>query len=139
MTVAILGRGTLLKQGATTIGQRMKIDGPDIKVGTAPATHLDSTAVEKRGTIPDSGDLSLTLLYNPADTTHQLLTAQLAAAAVSTDGGVVAWTVEYPDGSTQEFSGILTGFKPTGIEVDKLIEAECKIEITGEVTFTPGP
>lgn len=132
------GKGTLLKHGVgtgptvyTTIVQRMSIDGPDAKVETQKTTDLDSVAAEYRPTMPDGGELSMSLWWDPATATHQLLTDLITTPAVE------HWEIVYADtgASLTIFDGILTGFKPGGMDPDGYLTAEIKIQVTGAITW----
>lgn len=139
------GKGTLLQHGVgtgpvvwTTLAQRVEIDGPEMEVGTRETTHLDSAARTFGATILDTGEVSMTLDYDPGEPTHTLLTGLLTGQTVEqwqtvdTDvitGGVAA-------GSTIAFLGILTKFKPTGMTVDDNLQAEVSIKGSGVPTFT---
>ena len=134
------GLGTVLKAtyGTPTpslqpIAQRVKLDGPELTVGTAETTNLDSTVKTYRPTIPDSGKISGTLQYDPQDTSH------LALFALYTTPATNAMALAFADTSSTvfNFTGILTKLKPTGIEVESNLEAEFEIQITGAVTHTP--
>lgn len=133
------GLGTLLKHGNgdgppetfTTIAQRVSIDGPEMSVGTADTTHLDSTAKTHRITIPDNGELELTIYYDPKDTTHQFCTGLMITPTQKN------WQLVFSEGSIYQFNGTLTKWKPTGMEVESNLEAEATIKVNGVVTITP--
>lgn len=132
------GKGTLLQHGVgtgptvyTTIVQRMSIDGPDSKVGTQKTTDLDSTAEEYRPTLPDGGELGMSLWYDPAAATHQILTDLLNTPTVD------LWKIIWADTglSVITFSAILTGFKPGGMDPDGYLTAEAKFQVTGPIVW----
>ena len=129
--------GTLLKvtisSTLTTVAQRVKLDGPELTVGTAETTNLDSTVKTYRPTIPDSGKISGTLQYDPQDSTHSFLFGLYSTPATNAMALVFADTGP----TTFTFTGILTKLKPTGIEVESNLEAEFEIQITGAVTHSP--
>lgn len=128
-------KGTLLKATIssvlTTVAQRLSLDGPSMEVGQAETTDLDSGAWKTyRPTIADGGEVSGTLLYDPADTTHAFLFTQIGAPTV------IVWNIVFADAAptTFSFSGFLTKLAPTGIEVEANLEAEFAIKVTGAVT-----
>lgn len=140
------GKGTLLQHGVagtpvtyTTIAQRVEIDGPESEMGTRDTTDLDSPAKEYGSTIYDTGELSLTINWDPGDTTHTLLTTLQQA------GTLELWQLVFTDtvtegvaaGSTFAFSGILTKFKPGGMTVEGTLTAEVTIKGSGLPTLTP--
>jgi hypothetical protein len=136
-TAVVPGKGTLLKATIatvlTTIAQRVSLDGPELTVGKAETTHLDSSAKTKRPTISDSGAISGTLWYDPQDPTHKFL------FGLYTTPALVVFNLVYPDadGTVDAFTGFLTKLKGTGMEVEGNLEAEFEIEISGLVTRTP--
>jgi hypothetical protein len=134
----IPGLGTLLKVTITSVltavGQRVSIDGPEMSVGTAETTNLDSAWKTFRPTIPDGGTLSGTLQYDPKDTGHTFLFTLIS----SPPQGGNAMTLDFEDGSIAAFTGILTKLKPTGMEVEGNVEAEFEIKVSGAITITPG-
>lgn len=130
-----VGQGTILKNGSTTIAQVVEVDGPEVTVGTKETTNLSSTSKTYRAQLPDSGTVSATIQYDPADTTHVALTTLIntwpqAAAAYSVTFNTAATT----DKAT--FSAILTKFKPKGMNEDDNLEADIEFKITGLVIWT---
>ena len=134
------GKGTLLQYGTgvspytyVTIAQRVSIDGPEIEVGTADTTTLDSSTKTSRPTLPDGGELSGTLFYDPQDTTHLFLFNLLATPAITPFQLVFADTA----GTKWTFMAILTKFKPNGMEVESNLGADFTIKLNGVPTHTP--
>jgi hypothetical protein len=134
----IPGLGTLLKATITsvltTVAQRVSIDGPEMSVGTAETTNLDSTWKTFRPTLPDGGTLSGTLQYDPKDASHAFLFTLISSP--SQTGNVM--NLVFKDGTIAAFTGILTKLKPTGMEVEGNLEAEFEIKVTGDIVITPG-
>jgi hypothetical protein len=128
----LTGEGTILKHGSVTVAQRVSIGGPSMSVGSVEKTNLDSTAKEYRPGLFDMGELSLSLQYDPKDSSHQGITTSMTTKAVET------WTVQWVDGSTLSGSGFVTAFNPGGMEVEGNVSADVTIKYTGVVTFTPG-
>ena len=125
------GLGTLLQHGTsggspvyTTVALRVSIEGPDGKVGTAPATHLDSTCMTDRPTLPDPGDLSLELFYDPAEASHTLLETLWHTPTIE------PWRLLFVDGTKYDFLGFLTGWKLNGMEVESNLGGSVKIRLT---------
>lgn len=140
--VIVPALGTVLQLSIATvltpIAQVVTVEGPEMSMGTVETTHLGSTAKTKRTTIFDGGKVSATVEYDPNGTTHTALEALIHTAKGTPD----SWKLVYADGKTtpanHAFSGYLTSFKPTGIEVEGVLQAEIEIEISGAVTFTAG-
>ena len=136
------GKGTLLKLSIsstfTTIGQRVSLEGPSSKLGIRNPTHLDSTYVAKRPTIPDLGQIKGKLWYDPNDAVHGPLRAKVYSPPTAPD----LWKLIYADGDTtpsyDAFSGYLTEFSVTGMEVEGTLEADFTIELTDQYAFTAG-
>jgi uncharacterized membrane protein len=102
--------------------------------GTRETTHLGTTTWKTfAGTISDAGEVSATILFDPADSTHAAL-----ITAVTTTVPFI-WNIVFNDtgAAVFAFSGILTKFATTGMEVEANLEAEITIKLTGAVTFTP--
>lgn len=133
------GKGTLLKvkisSVLTTVAQRVSIDGPELEVGTAETTNLDSAKKTYRPTISDPGTLSGTLQYDPHDPTHLYLFGLWDTPVLAEWQLVFADT----DATTADFDGVLTKLKPTGMEVDGNLEAEFEIKLSGDVELSAPP
>lgn len=141
--MSLPGKGTLLQMGDgaapeafTTIADRVTIGGPNMSVGSRDTTGLDDASKKYEPTIPDGGDVSLTVFYNPNAPTHQNLTAKVIAPAN------VNWKLVFNDGKTTPanyvFNGHITGFHPTGIEVEGSLQAEITIKLNGVPEITAG-
>lgn len=139
------GKGTLFQHGVagtpvvyTSIAQRTEIDGPEGEMGTRETTHLDSLAREFASTILDAGEASLNIEWDPGETTHSLLTGIWLA------GTLELWRLVFTDkitagvaaGTTFDFAGILTKFKPTGMTVEGNLTAEITIKGSGLPVLT---
>jgi hypothetical protein len=129
-TQVLSGKGTTY----TTIAQRLSLDGPEMEVGTVETTHLDSAAKTFRATLPDGGEMSGTLEYDPQDAGHVVLFNLIWSPTPNGD----LWNLVFSDNSIANFTGILTGFKPTGMEVEERLQAEFKIKVSGVIVLTPG-
>lgn len=131
------GKGTVLKLTITAtptdIAQVVGITPPQMTVGTSETTHLGSSWREYISTLPDGGEVSLTIEYDSAAATHAALWTAF------TGGAAEAWSVVFNDtGDTAiAFSGILTGFAWDEVTVDNVVTASLTIQITGAVTVTP--
>jgi len=134
-----VGQGTILKatisSTLTAIYQLLEVDGPGIEIGTKETTNLGSTTKTYRAQLPDSGELSFTVQYDPADTTS---TSFLQTAIMTWPQAAVVWTLNFNTLASHlwTFSAILTGFKPKGMNEDDNLEADLKLKLTGAITFT---
>jgi hypothetical protein len=132
------GKGTALQTGGvagttfTTITQRVSIEGPGREVGGANVTDLDSACVEERPTIPDNGDVTLKLWFDPEDTAHKALEAKIDAPVIE------YWRIVFNNGTAsrpgRKFQGWASGWQSSGMVVDGYIEAELKIRVTSNPT-----
>lgn len=134
-----LAQGTTLsvdKTGGgtyTTLADIVSFDGPSNSVGKVETTNLSSPRKTYRPGLPDGGDLSFDLQFDPADTTHTYLRSLADTPAVLT------WQVSYPTlpkATLDTFEGFLTEFKPGGGGAEELITASVTIAITGAITTT---
>lgn len=126
----IEGHGTLLKLGDDTIAHRVTISGPTRQVGTAETTDLDSTAKTYRATLADNGEVSLECWFDPDDDSHIALEDLVNSPELAT------WSLVFPTATptTYTFSGILTGFELSGMEVEGNLTASLTIKISGGIT-----
>ena len=135
-------QGTLLQISIsstyTTLGQRVSLEGVDPELKIRDVTNLDSLSTKKRPGIPDLGKMSGKLYYDPNDATHIYVRARVTSPPAVPD----LWKMIYPDGSSapanDAFSGYVTKFKPTGIEVNGTLEADFEIDVTDNLTITAG-
>jgi hypothetical protein len=134
-----VGQGTVLKatisSTLTVIAQVTEIDGPAVEVGAKETTNLASTSKTYRAQLPDSGTVSFTIQYDPANTTH----TQLTAWANTWPQTLIVWNVLFntTGGSdTAAFSAFLTKFKPKGMNEEDNLEADVELKLSGLVTWS---
>jgi hypothetical protein len=138
MAVKNPGLGTILQLSIsstyTNVAQRVSLDGPELAVGTANTTDLDGTVETYRPTLPDSGELSGTLYYDPQDSTHSALFSAVTAPSQTLN----LWKLKFTDAAASilAFSGILTKFKPTGMTKDGNLSADFSIKVSGTPVMT---
>lgn len=133
-STAIPAQGiTIARMGASayeTIPNVVSFQGPGGQAPVIDITTMASSAKEKLMGLPDEGQLSLNILYNPDDTVHVALRADRASRArkqfkiTFTDTApAMAWT----------FYGYVTQFNVKG-GVNQAVEASVTIEIDGVIT-----
>jgi hypothetical protein len=135
MAIVNPGLGTLLDyslDGGTTylpVAQRVTIDGPNIDVGEADTTTLDSTWKTNRPTLPDAGDLSLTCFYDPADTGHIAIFGMIGAAAKF-------WKLVFANVGPNKyvFNAWVKSFAVKGMDVEGNLTFELTLRLTGIIT-----
>jgi hypothetical protein len=116
-----------------TIGQRISIEGPDGTNEMLDISDLDSVAVEKGPTLPDNGDVTMTVWFDPNDANH----AQLEAWRTTPPATIPLHKIVFPTSPSKsvQFGAWVSGFKPTGMEAKGYLQAEVKLTISGGVTW----
>ena len=128
--------GCALKKGGTEYAGVTNISGPGLSLDTVDVTGHDSTGAweEVVGTILRSGEISLDLVYDPADATHKYAAGGLLYDLVSRTA--IALTLEFSDTATTtwSFNALVTGFEP-GMPVDGFLSASATLKLTGQPTL----
>lgn len=126
LSVDKLGTGVTF----TTIDQVLSIDGPSNEVGSAETTHLLSARKTYRPTLPDGGELSFELEYDPSDTAGHAYLRGLADAPA-----ILTWRVSYPTSPVihDTFEGFLTKFGTSAGGPEENLTASATIKVTGAV------
>lgn len=141
-TGAIAAIGTLLKRGDggspeafTTVLEVMKLKAPQIKIDVVDVTNDDSPGAweEKIPTILRSGEVTFTVNYQPASTSHNATAGILADVSAKTKRN---WKIVFPNSgaTTWSFSAYVTGFQPDADE-SKQLTADITLTITGQPTL----
>jgi len=95
------------------------------------ATHLQSTAKEYIGGLPDGIEVPVVVNYKPTDTTH----AALIAATVAGTAKNFKLTLPSGGGSlTFSFSGIVKGWRAGPIAPNEVVHASFTLKLTGAIT-----
>lgn len=134
-TALEMGDGATPTELFTEIAQVKTISGPGLKLDTEGVTTHDSTDAweEVVPTVLRSGEISLDIVYDPADATHDATTG-LASKMESKD--VVNFKLIFPDtaNTTWELAAVVTGFEPDAA-VDGMLAASVTLKITGAPTI----
>jgi hypothetical protein len=95
-------------------------------------THLRSPGRrrEYKPSFIESGVLTFTCQYIPADPSHILLLALLDS------GEEVALREVFVDGSGWDYVGYVAGVEKTGQDVGGKVQLNCSFQITGAIDFT---
>ncbi|MDR6883114.1 phage tail tube protein [Bacillus sp. 3255] len=130
--------GTLMKIGANSIAQVTSITPPVMTAETIDATHLASSG-GYRESIPgfkEAGEVSVVGFFDPSD-----LQGQMALYNAFQSGTIDTYTILFPSalGASWTFTGGVTGFKTTGVEVDGAIGFEATIKISGAPSLGTTP
>jgi len=113
----------------TSIAEVTSISGPGGSAAVIDTTDLNSTAKEKRMGLSDEGQVTLDIMYIPANTQHALLRTRRASRVLTnfkiifTDSPATTWS----------FSGYVLGFTVNNA-VDATTNASVTIEVSGSIT-----
>jgi len=128
--------GCALKKGGTAYAGVTNISGPGLSLDTADVTSHDSTGAweEVVGTILRSGEITMDIVYDPADATHKYAAGGLLYDMVQRTA--VALTLVFSDtaNTTWSFNAFITGFEPSG-PVEDALTATVTVKITGQPTL----
>ena len=128
--------GTQFKRGATVIAQVTDISGPGLSLDTEDVTSHDSTGgwEEHVGTILRSGEVTLTIEYDPNLATHKNAAGGILADLVSRTAQTYSLVFPSSPAVTWSFSALCTGFEP-GAPVDGALTADVTYKLTGQPTL----
>ncbi len=126
-------QGTLLKQGSTTIAQRVRIKPNEVKREKIETTDLDSTWESSIAGIPRAGELELEINYDAGGATHAALWTLVGSGAVDN----FSLTLTDAGGAVFAFAAWVMSFQPGEATTDGLQKATVKFQVTGAVTLTP--
>lgn len=135
-TEAAIGHGITFKINnesavLTAIGEITSVTPPGISRDAIDATHSASPDGYREfiGGLKDGGEATAELNFVPGSTGHALLLAQFGADIPS------VCEIEFPDGSTFDFSAWLSNYEPETPVEDKMT-ATVTFKVTGKPTFT---
>jgi len=115
------------------IGNITSITGPSGEVGTVDTTVLTSTAKTFRPTLPDPGELTFELDFDPTDsTTHQKL--ENLAITPAMHGWQITYATTPPKICTVQ--GMLTKFEPSAGGVEENLTASVTVKCSGAPVWT---
>lgn len=131
MATAFSSFGTLFKQGTNTIAAIKNITGPGLSVDTIDTTHLTSTGNWRTflSGPKDGGEVGLDLVWDPTDTSHEILEDVLIG------GTATAFSIVWSDSgsTTWQFNALVTGLDPAAPFGDYLAQA-ATLKVTGTPT-----
>jgi len=122
--------GTALKKGGVTYANVKSISGPGLKLDTEDVTSHDSAGgwEEVVGTILRSGEVTMEIVYDPANATHKYAAGGLLYDLVSRTA--IPLSLVFPGAVTWSFKALVTGFEPSA-PVDGALTASVTFKITG--------
>ena len=117
--------GTLLKKATTSIGELVSIDPPEYSNPAVESTNHSSGGVRQfiSGKLREMGEFKATINYDMANI------ATLVTDLVA--GTKAAYTILYPDNSSQRFQAIPVAIKPLTADASK------PEVLKAEITFRP--
>lgn len=137
-TNAKIGKGTIVRihNAAVTpplltqLGEITSISPPSEATDTIDATHMQSTGRFREFIygMSDGGDFSFEANYVPGSSDEDLI------MAARSDQQVVQVEIEYVNGTTWRFDGIVTGFEPD-VPVDDKMTVAVTLKVTGAINI----
>jgi len=126
--------GIQLQRDSTEIAGVTNISGPGLSLDTVDVTTHDTANYweEVVATILRSGEISLDIVYDPADATHKYAAGGILHDLVARTS--VAYKLIFPDAVEWDFSCLVVGFEPTG-PIEGALTATARFKITGDVTL----
>jgi len=112
----------------TEIGEITDWDGPSGTAAVIDTTNLQSTSKTKLQGIPDEGQVTLSINFDPDDA------GQLAASAARKARASKSFKITYSDDSTMTFTAYVLGLSTSGA-VDGKVSGSITLEITGDTTL----
>ena len=127
--MADAAKGTTFSWNSDLCAHVIGIDGPSMTVDAIETTDLDDTWKTFIANIPDGGEISLELEFEPDDTDHAALFTDFAA------GTSRAWAIVFSDAGTTTFSGngFVTSYGP-GAQANDKLTCTVGIKVSGEVS-----
>lgn len=114
----------------TAIGRVIGFNGPGGSATPIDVSDLDSMAKEKRMGLPDEGQITMDLNYEPDNATHQAMrTARRNRTRLEFK---ITYTDTAPN-TVDAFFGYVTGFQIQGA-VDQVLKGSMTVEIDGPVS-----
>lgn len=131
MATAFSSFGTLIKQGTNTISAVKNLTGPGISNDTIDTTHLTSTGQWRTfiGSLRDGGEVELDLVWDPTDTSHEILEDVLLGNTAT------AFSIVWSDSSstTWTFNALVTGLAPAA-PLGEHLSQSATLKISGTPT-----
>ncbi|WHI52984.1 phage tail tube protein [Microbulbifer sp. MLAF003] len=118
----------------TPVAGMLDIDPGEESRGSVEMTPIDGTSgymdYDPSG-LRDAGEVSITLIWNESDSGQQALRADYDSDTNK------YYQIEYPEGTTVEFTGHITGWGKAVPKDDKITRT-VKFKISGKPTVTAG-
>ena len=127
------GKGTTITVGGSSIAQILDITPPQVSNEPQEVTTLSDTWATFLATLPDGGEVTLTLLWDHDSATHATLWT------MATDGSSATFviTLPAPSSTTYSFTGRVSGISGQQITAKNTVQANVTIKVSGAITATP--
>jgi predicted secreted protein len=126
--------GTVFTWNSATVAGVTDLSGPAVENELIEVTNFGSTGGYREYIAgpKDNGEISITINYDPTDSSHNATTGLVADANTGTSR---AWSINWSGtGTSWSGNGIVTSFEPGGSFEDALT-AEVTIKPTGQPTL----
>jgi predicted secreted protein len=130
MSDAQIGFGSDFKRGIASVGEVLSIGAPSLSRDVVDATHMKSPGRwrEYEAGLKDGGEVSVEIQSKPSSAASQALVADFDNDAAE------SYSIEFSDGSSWSFDGLITGME-TSDPLDDKITTTVTFKITGKPTF----
>lgn len=128
--------GSLLKLSGTTVAGVTNIGGPGLTLETIDVTNHSSASAWREfvGGLKDGGEVSLDIVFDPAETTHKNASGGLLYLLTTRASGSFSLTFSDTGGTVWSFTAFVTSFEP-GAPVADGLTAAVTLKITGAPTL----
>jgi hypothetical protein len=138
-TLFEIGDGATPTEGFTTLAYVTALSGPGLSLDVEDVTsHDQATAWEEVvPTILRSGEVSIDLVFDPADNTQDFTEALAMGSLMEARGTATNFRITFPNHATHTkwlFAANVTGWEPSA-PVDGALTLAAKVKITGLPTL----
>jgi hypothetical protein len=130
----MVGDGATPTEAFAELAEVLDLEGPGFSRDTEETTSHGDSMKTYLGTVPDGGEVSFELNFDPNDTGHMGLISQIKGSGKPRNFQVVFPTTPL---TTWGFAGIVTEFTPSAPVSGKL-SASVTIKVSGDVDTAAG-
>lgn len=128
--------GTILKQGATVVGNIVSISIPGPVKTEIDLTDMASVATEVTAGLADYGEISFSGFYNYADAGQTIVRAD----AFDINAGTKAWSIAFPNQLMQfTFNAFVKSYVPNAGGPNEAYTFDATLRVTGAVATAVYP
>ncbi len=123
----VVSTGIVISFGSGFVAEIVDMTGPGQTRNLIDVSHHGTTGARayKAGKLNDTGELRITMAFNPA-TTPPFSSTSTACTITWPDSGAAVWA----------FNAFLTSYEPRGPMEDRLL-ADVTLKVDGNITITP--